>query len=112
MPRTAKALQLPADVRMELDSKLRANAYSGLVELSEWLAVQGHHIGKSALGEYAQSLRRIDAEAGSVTAIIRQRGVGDDLGGEEANQLLLELGRLRFREAQILARLADIASPM
>ena len=112
MPRKAKALQLPAEVRDELDAKLRENAYAGLVPLSKWLAGRGHPIGKSALHEYALALRRTDAERGDSVAILSVRGMGDNLGGEDATPLLLELGRLRFQEAQILAKLAEIAPSM
>lgn len=113
MPRIAKVLQLSPELRDELDEKLRANAYAGVVALSEWLAGSGHPIGKSALHEYALALRRTDAERGDSVAILSLRGMGDNLGGsEDATALLLELGRLRFREAQILARLAEIDPSM
>ena len=112
MPRTAKVLQLPPEVRAQLDAKLRTNGYSGVVALSEWLDGLRHSIGKSALHDYALALRRLDAERGDETARISLRGVGDDLGGEEVNMLLIELGRLRLREAQILAKLAEIAPSM
>ena len=108
MARTAKLLQLPVEVSEQLDAKLRANGYSDFVKLAEWLTELGHPIRKSALHEYSTALKRTDADAGDTKAIISTRGVGNASAVGESESLLLELGRLRFREAQIVARLVEL----
>lgn len=58
MPPASKIDQLPEDVRTELEARLIANGFGGYVALSEWLADKGYEIGKSAIGERGQMLKR------------------------------------------------------
>ena len=62
MPQRSKVALLPEEVRKELDHRLIAGAFSGYVELSQWLAREGYAIGKSALAVHGAKLeRRIEA---------------------------------------------------
>lgn len=58
MPPRSKVLQLPAELREELDKRLVARGFGGYVDLSEWLAGQGYQIGKSSLHVYGTDLER------------------------------------------------------
>lgn len=58
MPPASKIDQLPDEVRAELEDRLIANGFGGYVALSEWLAEKGYEIGKSAIGERGQQLKR------------------------------------------------------
>lgn len=53
MPPRSAILQLPDEVRAELDQKLIQRGFAGYVELSEWLKSQGYEISKSAVHNYA-----------------------------------------------------------
>jgi len=53
MPPRSAILQLPDQVRAELDQKLIQRGFAGYVELSDWLKAQGYEISKSAVHNYA-----------------------------------------------------------
>lgn len=54
MPPRSKVLQLPDDVRQELEQKLIGGGFADYVKLSEWLADKGFVISKSALHRFGQ----------------------------------------------------------
>ena len=58
MPARSKVLDLPDDVRAELDRRLQANGFSGYDELTAWLAAQDTDVdvSRSSLGRYGKSL--------------------------------------------------------
>ncbi|ASK91062.1 DUF3486 family protein [Xanthomonas campestris pv. trichodesmae] len=58
MPPPSKIDQLPDELRAELEDRLIANGFGGYVALSDWLAEKGFEIGKSAIGERGQQLKR------------------------------------------------------
>ena len=58
MGRRSKVLSLPRDVRRRLDALLIERGFEGYTELADWLAGEGHSIGKSALHQYGQGLER------------------------------------------------------
>lgn len=58
MPQRSKVALLPREVRKELDRQLINSAFSGYVELSQWLAREGYAIGKSALHVHGSRLER------------------------------------------------------
>lgn len=58
MGRRSKVLSLPRDVRSRLDALLIERGFGGYVELADWLAGEGHSIGKSALHQYGKGLER------------------------------------------------------
>lgn len=59
MPPRPAIAQLPEAVRDELNAKLVASGFGGLTELSAWLSDNGFQIGRSAIGEHSQQLRRM-----------------------------------------------------
>jgi Protein of unknown function (DUF3486). len=62
MPARSKVLQLPEQVRSELDSRLVQGSFAGYEAMSAWLAVQGFEISKSSLHRYgAQFEERVSA---------------------------------------------------
>ena len=89
-PRSIVSL-LPAPVRNDLDRRLRASAYGDLEGLADWLTAEGHPISKSSLGTYSMKLKA------------RDRGMLEEVS--ERDRLLLELGRIRFRELQLFDQL-------
>lgn len=62
MAARSKVLQLPEDVRQELEQKLIKNGFGGYVALEDWLAEHGYEISKSALQRWGASFEeRVDA---------------------------------------------------
>ena len=55
MPRRSTALDLPIEVRQELEKRLMASAFSDYEGLSAWLAEQGYELSRSAVHRYGQS---------------------------------------------------------
>lgn len=55
MPPRSKILQLPDDVRQELEQKLIGSGFADYTGLSEWLAGKGYGVSKSALHRFGQS---------------------------------------------------------
>lgn len=81
MPRRKKILlDLPDEVREELDRRLIENHFSGYVELSEWLDGLGYSISKSTAHKYGQELEeRINQlQRATEQAKIIAESVGDD----------------------------------
>ena len=58
MGRRSKVLSLPRDVRARLDALIIERGFGDYVGLADWLAGEGHPIGKSALHQYGQGLER------------------------------------------------------
>lgn len=55
MPRRSKVIDLPIEIRQELERRLMANAFSDYEGLSAWLAEQGYELSRSAVHRYGQS---------------------------------------------------------
>lgn len=102
MPRRQTVEVLPARVRSEVDARLRASAFTGYVELSEWLRGKGHGISKSALQRYGAALQQRDQVGVGLQSLLT--GIESD-AAKDATALLMELGALKVREAALLARL-------
>ncbi len=96
MPPRSRVSRLPADVLSELNERLRAASYGGYVEISRWLRGKGYAISKSPLTEYGAALREADCNPLQ--------------GLTKRDQLMLELGRVRFREAAILDEIRALDS--
>ena len=96
--------RLPAEIIVEVKRHLRAKSLTQL-QVAEWVNGQGHNISKSAMGRYAQKLRkqdktlRIDREA---------------LSRQDADVMALfeELALLKVREKEILAQLQAAVIPI
>lgn len=56
MPPRSKVVQLPAEVRAELDARLIAGGFSGYEALADWLSQAGYSLSKSALHRYGSDL--------------------------------------------------------
>lgn len=55
VPRRSKVIDLPIEIRQELERRLMANAFSDYEGLSAWLAEQGYELSRSAVHRYGQS---------------------------------------------------------
>ena len=58
MPRRSMITFLPAALREQLDEKLIASNFGGYVDLAQWLAREGHPIGKSSVHRYGAKLEK------------------------------------------------------
>lgn len=111
MGRRSEVMKLPVAVRCELDERLRQAAYGDYLGVSAWLAAQGYEVSKSAMHRYGTALRQVDASSGRQDAQVAQ--VAQASGSSERGRrdgLLLELGRLRYREAQIIDEISQLDS--
>lgn len=107
MPIVGKIKLLPKPVLEELHERLRHVAYGGFVEHSAWLEQQGYIVSKSAIHRYAQELKARDSVMEKAVSLINVPG-GDVADRGEAVELLVELGMMRMREAEIIARLTQL----
>lgn len=57
MPMRPRIDALPTQVRAQLDQRLAADGYGGIVAASAWLRSLGYPIGKSAVGIHAKRLK-------------------------------------------------------
>lgn len=55
MPPRSKVLQLPDEVRRELEQKLIGGSFADYSGLSEWLADKGYEVSKSAIHRFGQN---------------------------------------------------------
>lgn len=55
MPRRSKVMDLPIEVREQLEKRLMSNAFSDYEGLSAWLLDQGYELSRSAVHRYGQS---------------------------------------------------------
>lgn len=54
MPARPKVMELPEELKTELDRRLLKSGFSGYDDLAKWLTDNGYAISKSALGRYGQ----------------------------------------------------------
>lgn len=111
MGRRSELLKLPVSVRCEVDDRLRKAAYGDYVAITAWLTRNGYAVSKSAVHRYGLALRQVDAGRGDQEALVAQ--VSRENGCTAAairDGLLLELGRLRYRESQILVKISQLDS--
>lgn len=101
MPRPNSISKAPEAIRNELDERLRANGYSEMVGLSEWLESNGIKVSKSAVHRYSKDLKSKDR----VSDILVDAVKGSDCSSNEVLDLMMELSTLRMREYRILKRL-------
>lgn len=106
MPQAPKVLNLPEGVRQELDARLRANGYSGFVSISQWLAREhGQNIGKTTLANYGRALLKVDVNTALRPGLLRDQLAASTKSDRTLNELLIELGRIRVREHEILTQI-------
>ena len=58
MPRRSKVLALPREVRARLDALIVERGFADYSGLTEWLAHEGHLVGRTAVAHHGQALRR------------------------------------------------------
>lgn len=109
MGRLSNVAKLPASVVEQLDAKLRESWYGDLEANRSWLEEKGHKISLSALHRYSVALRSVDARQGKTRALFRP-DVHKKLREGQRDALLIELGRLRLREQELLTQLAEMAN--
>lgn len=106
MGRRSKVLQLPNQVRAELDERIRRAGYGDYTAISQWLADLGHDVSKSALHRYGAARQELDASRGSDDAQLSTLMKSPpDYELPRRDELLLQLGRLRLAESRILEQL-------
>ncbi|MGD9861196.1 MAG: phage protein Gp27 family protein [Marinobacterium sp.] len=97
---------VPADLRAEVNRRLRLGYYSQ-EDVRGWLALEGYEIGKSSFNRYAVALRENDGNEGVSPIRLAAKNTDPD-GLSSEQQILLELGRLKVREAELLEQLRNI----
>lgn len=107
MTRRAAVVQMPPEIRSQLDERLRRAGYGDLVNTAAWLRDE-HNIvtSKSAIHRYAMGLEIEDRANGRAPAqkrldLSNRRTI---VAGREA-EILMELGQLRVQEHELLDEL-------
>jgi hypothetical protein len=96
MPPRSAILDLPEDIKAELDRRLLANSFQDYRGLAAWLAENGCYISKSALHEYGQDFQ---ARLGALKLATEQvRAVVQTLPDEEGafNEAVMRLAQERL----------------
>lgn len=116
MPPPSKIDLLPPETREELDRRLVANGFGGLVGLSEWLSEQGFEISKTSVGVRAQRLKqRLAAITASTEAMKMVAAAAPDDADDRSNAIISLVQAdmfetlVEFQEAQ--AQDSDELSP-
>jgi adenylate kinase family enzyme len=60
MPSPHFVTRLPAELRAELDQRLRSCGYRDSTEIAAWLTESGYAIGNSAVSAYGKRLKKAD----------------------------------------------------
>lgn len=108
MPPPSKIDQLPEDVRAELEQRLIANGFGGYVALSAWLAEKGYEIGKSAIGERSQMLkRRLSAVKASTEAAKLFAQAAPDDADDRSNAIISLVQTEMFEAILTLQEVAE-----
>lgn len=108
MPKPTFVASLPPQIREELNIRLREAHYYGQLEITLWLQAQGFDISKSAVNRYALALRDADGLNHSSSHAVAARSPVHPVGLSQREQILIELGALREREAELLDRLREL----
>ena len=112
MPPPSKIHMLDEDTRRELEDKIVANGFGGYVQLSEWLADKGYSIGKSAVGQYGQSLeRRLAAIKTSTEAARLITAAAPDDADERSNAIISLVQTEIFESLLALQEAEDETDP-
>jgi len=57
MPRLSMIEQLPANVRRALEARMVRSQFGKIQSHVDWLASQGHQVGRSAVGHFSKGLK-------------------------------------------------------
>jgi hypothetical protein len=91
MPRRSKIINLPAEVKAELDRRLISGGFSDYEGLAEWLQQQGFDISRSGIHRYGQGF---ESRLASIRIATEQaRAVSEAVGDNEGvmNDALISL---------------------
>ena len=96
MPPRSAIIQLPDEVKTELDQRLLAGGFAGYVSLAVWLEDQGFSISKSALHRYGSAFEEKTEKLRAATQMSIQLAetVGDDAGAMNDALIRLAQGEL------------------
>src|SRR5438128_10929379 len=97
---------LPADVRTELEHRMRERAFGGYQELAQWLQAQGYQIAEDSVQRYDARLR-CQIEAIKLAA---QHSQAMAEGGP-SNQTATIDAMLQLAQKNVLAELAATRQP-
>ena len=96
MSQRSKVMDLPEDIREQLDRQLLQSGFQGYVDLSDWLREQGYKISKSSLhrygSEYERKLESVRLSTEMATALIKASP--DDAGAMADASLRLVQDRM------------------
>ncbi|MDI3259664.1 MAG: DUF3486 family protein [Sinobacteraceae bacterium] len=94
MPRRSSILDLPAELKAELDSRLIAAGFSGYAKLEEWLAAQGQWRSKSAIHRYGkpfeERIKALKLATEQARAIVAEAPDDENVVGDALGRLLQE----------------------
>ncbi|MGR3968446.1 hypothetical protein [Shewanella sp. 1180_01] len=95
-------LNLLLELKEQLDSMIRKEAYGNSTAIADWL----HEPSRTAVARYEQALKRKDGVpdmAGSFNATVKASVAGGELAS-----LYQELGELEYKKSLLLERIRDL----
>lgn len=94
MPRRSSILDLPDDLRAELDRRLVAAGFSGYEKLEEWLKGEGHPRGKTTIWRYGSAfedrIKSLKLATDQARAIVAESPDDEGAMGEALTRLMQE----------------------
>ena len=109
MPPRSKVLQLPEEVRRELEQKLLGGGFADYTGLSEWLADKGYEVSKSAIHRFGQDFEEKLGAVKLATEQMRAMAAASDDPEGLANSGLLAMGQEAL--ARVLLSMRENPSP-
>ena len=107
MPRPDFSTKLPDEIREELNQRIRKSNYTSPGEHAEWLQSLGYQASRSGLSRYGRTLMKIDGQP-SIAREISARRASEYGHLTPHERILVQLGELKVREAELLKELAAI----
>lgn len=113
MPIVSKIARLPIGIRRALALRLADEGFGNVVDATAWLQAQGHQVGKSAVGRFAQELKaREEKLQASQPVVIPPLALAQLKLGSAAIAAAEGAGERLFQRAEeVLAWALDPASP-
>lgn len=99
--------KLPEDIQHEVNKRLRLSSYGNQNELLEWLQGHGYKATKSAVNRYALALKRADGYENMMAHDIAAEHSGFE-GLNRIDSILIELGRIKVREHELISELKEL----
>lgn len=99
-------LNLSNELKEQLDSMIRKEAYGNSTAIADWLQQRGVKTSRTAVARYEQALKRKDGVldmAGSFNATVKASVAGGELAS-----LYQELGELEYKKSLLLERIRDL----